>query len=59
MGHCLIDDLLNEFGASFEVQDAVANLYLAGVDTTSTVLTQFLHTMFLFPEVAEKITSRS
>lgn len=33
LGHCLADDLINEFGTRFEVQDTLASLYLAGVDT--------------------------
>lgn len=55
LDHCLADDLINEFGTPFEVQDTLANLYFAGVDTTSTVIIRFLHAMFLFPEIAKKI----
>ncbi|CAG7852173.1 SubName: Full=Uncharacterized protein {ECO:0000313/EMBL:CCA75453.1} [Serendipita indica DSM 11827] len=55
LGHCLADDLINEFGTRFEVQDTLASLYLAGVDTTSTVVVQFLHAMFVFPEIAKKV----
>ncbi|CAG7853102.1 SubName: Full=Uncharacterized protein {ECO:0000313/EMBL:CCA75453.1} [Serendipita indica DSM 11827] len=54
LGHCLADDLINEFGTRFEVQDTLASLYLAGVDTTSTVVVQFLHAMFVFPEIAKE-----
>ncbi|KAG8833349.1 hypothetical protein FRC17_010818 [Serendipita sp. 399] len=55
LGHCLIGDLFEEFGEDGDVRDAVANLYFAGVDTTTSAATSFLLILFLFPEVAKKV----
>lgn len=33
LGHCLAADLVEEFGASEQVQDSLAVLYFGGVDT--------------------------
>ncbi|CAG7852153.1 SubName: Full=Uncharacterized protein {ECO:0000313/EMBL:CCA72098.1} [Serendipita indica DSM 11827] len=57
LDHCFADDLMNEFGTSFEVRDTLANIYFAGVDTTSTLIIRFLHTMFIYPEVTKKMQS--
>lgn len=48
LDHCFADDLMNEFGTSFEVRDTLANIYFAGVDTTPTLIIRFLHTMFIY-----------
>lgn len=55
LGHCLAADLVEEFGASEQVQDSLAVLYFGGVDTTSSAVLGFLLVMVLFPEVASKV----
>ncbi|KIM28405.1 hypothetical protein M408DRAFT_23786 [Serendipita vermifera MAFF 305830] len=55
LGPSIASDLLEEFGATENTQDALAVLYLTGSDTTATAITAFCHALFLFPEVAQKI----
>ncbi|KAG8816971.1 hypothetical protein FRC19_011676, partial [Serendipita sp. 401] len=55
LDHSLIRDLFEEFGPSLDVQDSTANLYFAGVDTTTSVAVSFLLILFVFPEVAKKV----
>ncbi|KAG8797069.1 hypothetical protein FRC17_007858, partial [Serendipita sp. 399] len=55
LGHCLIGDLFEEFGKDGDARDAVANLYFAGIDTTTSVVTSFLLVLFVFPDVAKKV----
>lgn len=55
MDHSILNDLLDEFRESEETQDATSMLYLAASDTTSAGAIQFLHVLFLFPEVAQRV----
>ncbi|KIM28343.1 hypothetical protein M408DRAFT_329443 [Serendipita vermifera MAFF 305830] len=55
IGHSLAADLLDEFGPTDDVRDALAVLFTAGADTTSAAIHLFLHAMFMFPEVAQKV----
>ncbi|KIM28315.1 hypothetical protein M408DRAFT_23718 [Serendipita vermifera MAFF 305830] len=55
LGHSIAMDLLEEFGATENAQDALAILFLAGAETTSTALSAFCHALYLFPEVAQKV----
>ncbi|PVF93579.1 cytochrome P450 [Serendipita vermifera] len=55
LGHCILHDLLEEFGDNEDVQDATAVLYAAGADSTTGGVIQFLHALFLFPDVAQKV----
>ncbi|PVF93566.1 cytochrome P450 [Serendipita vermifera] len=55
LGHSILNDLLEEFGDDDDVRDAVAILYAAGADTTTAGTIQFLHVLFLFPEIAQKV----
>ncbi|CAG7852162.1 O-methylsterigmatocystin oxidoreductase Short=OMST oxidoreductase; AltName: Full=Aflatoxin B synthase; AltName: Full=Aflatoxin biosynthesis protein Q; AltName: Full=Cytochrome P450 64 [Serendipita indica DSM 11827] len=55
LDHCLADEWITEFGPCEEAQDALAALYFAGYDTTSTVVVRFLHAMFIFPDVAKRV----
>ncbi|CAG7853101.1 SubName: Full=Uncharacterized protein {ECO:0000313/EMBL:CCA72098.1} [Serendipita indica DSM 11827] len=43
LDHCFADDLMNEFGTSFEVRDTLANIYFAGVDTVREISTSCFH----------------
>lgn len=53
--HSFLQDLLEEFGELDEVRDALAVLYIASSDTMTAGAIQFLHSLFIFPEVAEKV----
>ncbi|KAG8825362.1 hypothetical protein FRC19_011599 [Serendipita sp. 401] len=53
--HCMASELLDEFGPDEDVRDALGMLYQAGSDTTSGAISAFLHNMFLFPDVADRI----
>ncbi|PVF93577.1 cytochrome P450 [Serendipita vermifera] len=55
LGHCILNDLLEEFGESEDVQDMTAILYTAASDTTTGGVIQFLLSLFLFPTVAERV----
>ncbi|PVG01722.1 cytochrome P450 [Serendipita vermifera] len=55
LGHCIANDLLTEFGPSDDARDAMAILYTIASDTTTAATVAFLHTMFLFPHVSERI----
>ncbi|PVF92949.1 cytochrome P450 [Serendipita vermifera] len=55
LGHCIANDLMDEFGQNGDVRDAMAILYTAGSETTTAAVTSFLHAMFLFPEVSRKV----
>lgn len=55
LDHCIANDLLEEFGSSEDVRDAMATLYTASSDTTTAAVIAFLHTMFLFPEVSKRV----
>ncbi|KIM28408.1 hypothetical protein M408DRAFT_23789 [Serendipita vermifera MAFF 305830] len=54
LGPSIATDLLEEFGATENTQDALAILYLAGSDTTASAISTFCHALYLFPEVAQK-----
>ncbi|PVF98200.1 cytochrome P450 [Serendipita vermifera] len=54
-GYSLGVDLIEGYGPSDNVRDAISSLYLAGVDSTSSAIATFLHVMFIFPEVAQKV----
>ncbi|PVF93573.1 cytochrome P450 [Serendipita vermifera] len=55
LGHGILNDLLEEFGESEDLQDVTGILYLASSDTTTGGVIQFLHTLFLFPAIAERV----
>ncbi|PVF97212.1 cytochrome P450 [Serendipita vermifera] len=55
LGHSILHDLLDEFGESEDVQDAAGILYTAASDTTTGGIIQFLHALFLFPEVSKRV----
>ncbi|PVF97326.1 cytochrome P450 [Serendipita vermifera] len=55
LGHCILSDLLEEFGEGDDTQDATSVLYLAASDTTSGAALMFLHALFLFPDIAERV----
>ncbi|PVF97331.1 cytochrome P450 [Serendipita vermifera] len=55
LGHCILNDLLEEFGESEDVQDATAVLYGAGSDTTNGAINGVLHALFLFPDVSQRV----
>ncbi|PVF97375.1 cytochrome P450 [Serendipita vermifera] len=55
LGHSILNDLLEEFGEGDDAQDATAILYAVAADTTSAGVIQFLHVLFLFPEVSERV----
>lgn len=55
LGHCILHDLLEEFGDNEDVRDATAVLYAAAADSTTGGVIQFLHSLFLFPDVAQKV----
>ncbi|PVF93570.1 cytochrome P450 [Serendipita vermifera] len=48
LGHCILSDLLDEFGENEDIQDVLATLYAAEI-------VQFFHALFLFPEVQERV----
>ncbi|PVF97319.1 cytochrome P450 [Serendipita vermifera] len=51
--HSILNDLLEEFGESDDAQDATAMLYLE--EQTTAGIIQFLHVLFLFPDVSERV----
>ncbi|PVF93578.1 cytochrome P450 [Serendipita vermifera] len=51
----ILNDLLEEFGESDDVRDATAVLYTAASDTTTGGIIQFLHVLFLFPTVSNRV----
>ncbi|PVF97367.1 cytochrome P450 [Serendipita vermifera] len=60
LDHSILNDLLDEFGESADTQDATGVLYtsklaLAGTDTSTAGIIQFLHVLFLFPDVCEQV----
>jgi len=55
LGHCLATEILDEFGPVEDARDALATLYTGGADTTTAGIIAFLHAMFLFPHIAEKV----
>lgn len=55
LGHSILHDLLEEFGEVDDVRDALAVLYIAASDTTTAAIIQFLHSLFIFPDVAERV----
>ncbi|PVF97328.1 cytochrome P450 [Serendipita vermifera] len=55
LGHCILNDLLEEFGESEYVQDATAVLYSAAADTTTGAIVTFLHVLWLYPEVSRRV----
>ncbi|PVF93583.1 cytochrome P450 [Serendipita vermifera] len=55
LGHSILGDLFEEFGETDDVRDAVATLYTAASDTTTAGAIQFLHSLFLFPEVSKRV----
>ncbi|KIM28324.1 hypothetical protein M408DRAFT_329428 [Serendipita vermifera MAFF 305830] len=55
IGHSLATDLLDEFGPSDDVMDALAVLYGAGSDTTSAAVMAFINALLLFPEISKKV----
>ncbi|KAG8753458.1 hypothetical protein FRC14_006019 [Serendipita sp. 396] len=55
LGHSIVKDLLDEFGPDDDARDALAVLDTAGSDTTTAAICAFLHTMYLFPEIASKV----
>lgn len=55
LDRCILSDLLDEFGESQDVQDATAILYAISSDTTTGGIIQFLHSLFLFPDVADRV----
>lgn len=57
LGHSILNDLLEEFGENEDVQDATAVLYMAASDTTTASILQFLHVLFLFPAISERVFS--
>lgn len=56
LGHSILNDLLEEFGESDDVRDATAVLYTAASDTTTGGIIQFLHVLFLFPTVSNRVS---
>ncbi|KAG8795578.1 hypothetical protein FRC16_010038 [Serendipita sp. 398] len=56
LGHSIVKDLLDEFGPDDDARDALAVLDTAGSDTTTAAICAFLHTMYLFPEIASKVS---
>ncbi|PVF92647.1 cytochrome P450 [Serendipita vermifera] len=55
LDHSLVNDLLEEYGPSEDVKDALVNIYGAGNDTTTCTISLFLSAIFMFPDVAKKI----
>lgn len=55
IGHSLATDLLDEFGPSDDVMDALAILYFAGSETTSAAVMAFINALLLFPDISKKI----
>lgn len=53
--HCILYDMMEEFGEGDDTQDATSMLYLAASDTTSAGATQLVHVLFLFPDIAERV----
>ncbi|KIM19981.1 hypothetical protein M408DRAFT_30764 [Serendipita vermifera MAFF 305830] len=54
LGHCLANDLLDEFGPNDDTMEALGVLYLAGSDTTTAAVMAFINALMLFPEVSKK-----
>ncbi|KIM28310.1 hypothetical protein M408DRAFT_308234 [Serendipita vermifera MAFF 305830] len=55
IGHCLATDLLDEFGPSDDVMDALGTLYFAGSETTAAAVMAFINALLFFPEVSKKV----
>lgn len=55
LGHSVLNDMLETMGPSDNLRDGVANLYFAGVDTTTCVVSLFFLSMLVFPDVAHKV----
>ncbi|PVF97330.1 cytochrome P450 [Serendipita vermifera] len=55
LGHCILNDLLEEFGESGDVQDALAVLYSGASETTSGAIVGFLLVLWLYPEVSQRV----
>ncbi|PVF92945.1 cytochrome P450 [Serendipita vermifera] len=55
LGHCIANDLMEEFGQITEVQDAMAGLYIGEHVFTTTAIIAFIHALFLFPEVSKRV----
>ncbi|PVF97215.1 cytochrome P450 [Serendipita vermifera] len=48
LGHSILNDLLEEFGEDEDVRDSTA---------TTAAIIQFIHALFLFPDISEKVFS--
>ncbi|PVF92956.1 cytochrome P450 [Serendipita vermifera] len=55
LGHCILNDLLEEFGEDEDVRDATSVLYGVAADTTTGAITSYLLALFLYPDVAQRI----
>ncbi|PVF91786.1 cytochrome P450, partial [Serendipita vermifera] len=55
LDHSLLHDLLEEFGEQEDAQDATAILYLAASDTTTGAIVCFLHTLYIYPDIAQRV----
>ncbi|PVF92957.1 cytochrome P450 [Serendipita vermifera] len=55
LGHCILNDLLEESGDNEDVRDASSNLYGAAADTTTGAVNSFLLVLFLYPEVSQRV----
>ncbi|PVF98744.1 cytochrome P450 [Serendipita vermifera] len=57
LGECIAKDLMDESEGKFDddVRDATSILYTAGASTATGVAMSFIHTMFLFPDVAQRV----
>ncbi|PVF97327.1 cytochrome P450 [Serendipita vermifera] len=55
LGHCILNDLLEEFGDDEDVRDATSVLYGVAADTTTGAIIGFLFHLFLYPEVSQRV----
>ncbi|PVF93462.1 cytochrome P450 [Serendipita vermifera] len=55
LGHCVLSDMLDEFGDDGDVRDAAAALYANAAETTTGALISCLHSVLLYPEVSQRM----